>query len=248
MSAIDDPYTPKATRHEDTILFATASRPAPGRAMEDFLTHFSNEYFVLADGVGSLPHAQEAAKLTAETARWAYEVVRQRPFYWGEKQELMKRIFRTTNLTLWQKRRDPGFGDGLASALTALLVLPEHFWVGWVGTGSTYLYRDGLIDVLTVEDVDGEGMITKAAGFARTRLLPQIRSEQFLHDDCILVASDGVSNSVSEEDMRAIFEMTGVTQDGMQKAVDTLIESAVRAGSRDDASAIIVKRIPTKVI
>ena len=59
----------------------------------DFV-HSADECFIIADGYPGLPHAKEAEQLTRETALWAYNVVRQRPFYWKEKLSFLKRIFR----------------------------------------------------------------------------------------------------------------------------------------------------------
>ena len=150
---------PPPSKPKDVTLFAGKN-----------FTHFNDECFIIADGYPGLPHAQEAEKLTAETALWAYNMVRQRPFYWGEKLKFLKRIFRSTNLTLWQKRRDPGFDAGLASALMVLIVIEDYFWLGSAGNCNSFLFRDGLIDVLTKRDVDSEGMLTKAVGLRGNNL------------------------------------------------------------------------------
>ena len=119
---------PKPGKPKDVILFAGSG-----------FTHFADECFIITDGVASLPHAKEAEELTAQTALWAYKVVRQRPFYWKEKLPFLKRIFRSTNLRLWQKRRDPGFDEGLASALMVLIVIEDYFWLGSAGNCNSFL-------------------------------------------------------------------------------------------------------------
>jgi len=224
--------TPRPEKPKDVILFA-------GR---DFV-HSRDECFVIADGYPGLPHAMEAEQLTRETALWAYNVVRQRPFYWREKLGLLKRIFRSTNLTLWQKRRDPGFDAGLASALMVLIINGDYYWLGSAGNCNSFLFRDGLIDVLTKRDVDDEGMLTKAVGFARKQLIPVMHSEKLLENDMILLASDSVANYVSEDQMRGILEEVGTTNESLQIAVDKLISIAKVAGSEESMSVCMVKRI-----
>ena len=211
-------------------------------AGKDFV-HSNDECFIIADGVQSLQHAKVAEQLTSETALWAYNMIRQRPFYWKEKLPFLKRIFRSTNLTLWQKRRDPGFDAGLASALMVLIVIEDYFWLGSAGNCNSFLFRDGLIDVLTARDVDSEGMLTKAVGFARHQLIPAMHSEKLLENDIILLATDSVANFVSEEDMRAVFEEVGITTESVQSALNKLVEIAKAAGSRDSMSVCMVKRI-----
>lgn len=224
-------------------------KPPPGKPKDLILfagtgfLHFNDECFVLADGVPSLPHEKEAEALTAETALWAYKVIRQRPFYWKEKLPFLKRIFRSTNLTLWQKRRDPGYSGGLASALMVLIVIGDYFWLGSAGNCNSFLFRDGLIDVLTARDVDDEGMITKAVGFARKQLIPNMHSEKLLEDDIILLATDSVTDFVSEEEMRGVLETAGTTKESFKIAVDKLTTIAKAAGSRDSISVCMVSRI-----
>lgn len=223
---------PPQGKPKDVILFAG----------KDFV-HSNDECFVIADGVPALPHAKKAEQLTRETALWAYNVVRQRPFYWREKLGLLKRIFRSTNLTLWQKRRDPGYDAGLAAALMVLIVIGDYFWFGSAGNCNSFLFRDGLIDILTPRDVDNEGMLTKAVGFARHQLIPAMHSEKLLENDMILLATDSIANFVSEDEMRGILEEVGETRESLAIAVDKLIETAKAAGGRDSMSACMIKRI-----
>lgn len=240
-----DPFfaPPPAKRPEDSILFSGGQRTGERKTQEDALAHFNDECFSVADGVGSLPHAGLAATLTVNTAIWAYKVVRTRPFYWGEKLELLKRIFRSTNLTLWQKRREKGFEQGLAAALAVVIIGPDNFWVGSAGNCSCFLYRESLIDELTAPDIDEEGMITKAVGFARKQLIPSRRSEKLLHDDVILLTTDGVANFVSEDEMRSVFEKTGRSTESMSGAVHNLLDIAEQNGSDDNMAAWLIKRI-----
>jgi serine/threonine protein phosphatase PrpC len=232
MKSDDFFVTPRAQKPKDVILFAGKN-----------FVHSQDECFIIADGYPGLPHAMEAEQLTRETALWAYQMVRQRPFYWNGKLFLLKRIFRSTNLRLWQKRRDPGFDAGLGSALTVLIVIGDYFWLGSAGNCNTYLYRDGLIDILTPRDVDDEGMLTKAVGFARYQLIPAMHSEKLLENDSILLLSDSIANYVSEEDMREILEGVATTTESLTVALDKLTDTAQLAGSHGSISACMVKRI-----
>lgn len=229
----DAPFiTPPAPSREDHIIFSGVG-----------FTHFGDECFIITDGVSSLPHAKEAQELTAETALWAYRVVRQRPFYWKEKLEFLKRIFRTSNLTLWQKRRDKGFEEGLAAVLSVLLVGPNYFWAGTAGNCNAFLYREGLIDVLTARDIDEDGMLTKAVGFGRKQLIPSMRSEQLLPGDMLVLATDGIINSMSEDELRDILDGSGDTTETLEKATDRLVQKAKDNGSHGHLAVCLVKRV-----
>lgn len=230
---LDDLFArPRVAKPKDVILFAG----------KNYL-HSTDECFIIADGYPGLPHAKEAELVTRQTALWAYHMVRQRRYYWRLKLSFLKRIFRSTNLTLWQKRRDRGFDAGLASALSVLIVIEDYFWLGTAGNCNSFLFRDGLIDILTPRDVDEDGMLTKAVGFSRKQLIPAMHSEKFLENDIILLASDSVANFVSENEMREIFDGVGTTTESLVKAVDKLTQTAKAAGSTDSMSACLVKRI-----
>lgn len=224
-------------------------KPKPGKPTDKILfaghgfTHFNDECFILTDGVASLPHAKEAEDLTAQTALWAYRMVRQRPYYWKEKLPFLKRIFRSTNLRLWQTRRDPGHEDGMASSLMVLIVIKNYFWLGSAGNCNSILYREGLIDVLTARDVDDEYMITKAAGFSRKQLIPAKHSENLLENDIILLTTDSVAQYVSEDEIRTVLENAGMSQETLGAAVDALVTIAKKNGSTDAMSLCLVKRI-----
>lgn len=238
-----DPFHAAPEKPKHLILYSGASRQGIRLIQEDAQQNFNDECFVIADGIGSLPNADIAAQLTSDTAIWAYKVVRQRPYYWDEKQRFLERIFRTTNLTLWQKRRETGFSEGLAAALLVLLTREDYYWLGQAGNCTGYLYRDGLIDVLTHEDIDDEGHITKAVGFGRARLMPKISTGKLLVGDTLLLCTDGVSNFVSEEEMRSIFEGVGETQSSIDASVARILDTATANGSDDNMSVYIVKHI-----
>src|SRR3989304_8104996 len=96
-----DPLMLSSRAVRDTVIFAGSQLPGTQKLQKDYFINFSDECFVVADGVSDI-HGEAAAKLAADTAIWGYKHVRQRPFYWADKRRLLKRIFRSSNLTLWQ--------------------------------------------------------------------------------------------------------------------------------------------------
>jgi len=205
--------------------------------------NFKDECFVVADGAGGLPHGDVAARLGSATALWAYKHVRERPFYWADKKLFLKRIFRSSNMAVWQKRREYGFGAGLAATLAVAIVGTQNIWVGSVGDSGILLYRDGLIDLMTPADADEAGRLTNALGLKRFGLVPHIAVEKFLPRDILLLATDGVLNYVSEDQLRATFEVSGDTTDSLSTAVVHLLKTAEENGSRDNMTACLIKKI-----
>lgn len=238
-----DPFSVPPPAPRERILFAAAQLQGERDAQEDFFLNYNDECFVIADGVGGQLHGDTAAQLAAETAIWGYKHIRLRPFYWLDKIKLIKRIFRSTNLTIWQKQRETGFEDGLATTLLVCIVTTQNFYIGSAGDSSAFLYRDGLIDLLTHEDRDSEGRLTKALGTQRLGLIVQTRVEKFLGGDIVLLATDGVVDYVNEEEIRSILERAGDTVQTIETAVETLVQTAQKNGSTDNMTACLIRKL-----
>ena len=228
---------------QSTVIFAAGQLQGDRGKQEDRVGYFRDECFALADGVGGMPHGDVAAELAVETALWGYQQIRLRPTYWLDKRNFMRRIFRTTNIRVWQKRKEAGFGEGLAATLVVLLVGSKNMWVGTVGDSSAYLYREGLIAELTREDSDESGFLTDAVGVRRFGIPPHVAGEPFLTGDIAVLMSDGVAQHVGEEELRTHLTESGVTKQSLSDAVVRILNAARRNGSTDNMSAILVKRI-----
>ncbi len=238
-----DPIARKNQLNKQTILFAGTQLQGKRPSQEDCFIHLNDECFVVADGVAGIPHGDTAARIAAETALWGYKHIRLRPFYWADKRLLLKRIFRSSNLTVWQKRRESGFESGLSTTLAVAIIGAQKIWVGSVGDTSIFLYREGLIDVLTPLDIDKNGELTNFLGIRRLGIIPHITVEKFLPGDIVLVATDGVINFISEDEMRTTFEVAGKTTDNITTAIVHLLRTAEEHGSDDNMTACMIKRL-----
>ncbi|MBU1327141.1 protein phosphatase 2C domain-containing protein [Patescibacteria group bacterium] len=239
---IADPRIQKRSQPKETVIFAAGQLQGQRDLQEDRFLNFSDECFVIADGVGGMPHGEVAATIACETAIWGYKHIRQRRCYWLNKKQFMHRIFRSTNLAVWQKHRETGFGDGLASTLLVLIVGAETLWIGSAGDSNAFFFRNGMVQKLTHEDVDAVGNLTKALGLKRLGLMPQFIREDFFVHDVILLATDGVSDYVTTNDLMMIMSSAGSTAETVKSAVDSLIQIAEENGSKDNMTACLIKR------
>ncbi len=238
-----DPLGLKYEEPREIVVFAASQLPGNRKRQEDYFVNFNDECFAVTDGVSGMPHGDVAAQLAAETAVWAYKHVRQRQTYWASKQLFLKRIFRTTNMTIWQKQRETGFTDGMATTLTALIVTSRSIWLGNVGDSSAYYLRAGKLKKLSKEDIDDKGNLTKVLGTQRLGIVPHITTEAFEPGDVVLLATDGVARHVREADIEDILANCGRTTETITDAVVTLLRKAEAGGSTDNMTAVIVKRI-----
>jgi serine/threonine protein phosphatase PrpC len=239
-----DPLAFKTNQPRQSVLFAGSQLQDAKTPQKDFFINFNDECLVVTDGVLDVPHAEIAAKLAADTAIWGYKHIRQRPFYWADKKLFLKRIFRSSNLAVWQKKRERGFESGLATTLSVAMIGTHALWVGAVGNTGILLYREGLIDILTPYDVDEFGRLTNWLGKKRLGLVPHIAVEKFIPGDILLVASSGVLNHVSEDQLRAVFEVSGNSTDSLTTAVVHLINTAQESGGTA-MTACMFKKIRT---
>lgn len=243
---IADPLAQKFREPASTLLFAVAQEQGTRPVQEDAFSFFSDECFALADGVGGMPHGADAASLAVETAVWAYKHIRQRKYYWEDKKLFMKRIFRTANMTVWQKHRESGFEEGLATTLLVAMFGPQSYWVGTAGDTAAFLLHDGVVSRLTHEDRDTFGSLTKALGIKRLGLIPAYATGKFSPDDMLLLATDGVADYVSREDMATLLAGAGCSEESLAVCCRQLLAHAAAAGSTDNRTAVILTRTSVK--
>lgn len=227
----------------DTMLFATSQLLGERDTQEDYFVNFNDECFVVADGVGGMPHGEIAAKLAAETAAWAYKHVRMRPTYWKERKLLLKRIFRTSNIAVWQKQREIGFTDGMATTLLVFIATHQRIYIGNAGDSSAYRFRDSVVEKLTTDDEDADGRHTKVIGTQRYGLTPSMMIDDFFPNDTIVLVTDGVGDFIDKHILQTILTQSGTSTESLTNAVVDLLHAAQANGSRDNMTACIIKKI-----
>jgi len=238
-----DPIVVQMRKVNDSVVITGSRLTRDGTKQRDYFSIFRDECVVIADGYSDTKHGDVAAKLAEETALWGYKLIRQRPFYWADRRLLLRRIFRSSNMTIWQKHREKGFETGLTTTLAVVIIGGQKFWVGTAGDTRVLLYRESLIDILTPTDVDQNGGLTRALGFKRLGLVPHVVVEKMLPRDTILVATSGVIDFLDEEQIRVTFEVTGDTQESLANAVTHLLSTAAENGSPGSLTACIIKRV-----
>lgn len=239
-----DPLSVRAKATRVSVLFAASQRQGERETQEDYFANFNDQCFAVADGVGGLANGQVAAHLACETALWAYRHVRIRPFYWTDKRLLLRRIFRTTNITLWQKQREKGYEAGLATTLVVCIVGDKSFWVGGVGDSHAYqLTTKGELSSLLPDDVDPYGKLTKVVGANRYGLVPNVAYREFVSGDTMLFLTDGVWRYVGKDQLTELVKNCGKTTESLDRAITQILEAAEKAGSTDNMTAVLIKRV-----
>lgn len=240
-----DPYILKRKQPKTKIIFAASQLQGTRDRQEDYFGNFNDECFALADGVGGMPHGDISSRLASETALWAYKHVRLRPGYWKDKKLFVHRIFRTTNINLWQKHREPGFSQGLATTLIVCIFGVRTLWLGSVGDSRAYLLKGTSLTLLTNDDVDTNGYLTKVIGKDRYGLKPQYVTKVFLAGDTILLVTDGITRFVDEVIIAKVLKHVGSTTQSLSDGVIEVLKTAQTNGSTDNMTAVLIKRVQT---
>lgn len=225
-----------------SAIFAASQLQGTRETQEDYFVNFNDECFVVCDGVGGLPHGEVASQLAGDTAVWAYRLVRQRHTYWKDRKLFLKRIFRTTNITLWQKQREEGFEGGMATTMLVCIVIDRHWYIGSAGDSSAFLVREGHMTKLTTEDIDASGRLTKAVGMTRYGLSPSIATGDFLVGDCLLLATDGVVRGMDTAKCMTLLKQVEGMATQLSDVAVTMLHCAQEQGSTDNLTVCLIKR------
>lgn len=228
---------------QDSIIFAASQLQGTREKQEDYFVNFNDECFVVTDGVGGMPHGEVASELAGDTAIWAYRHVRQRRTYWLDKKLFLKRIFRSTNITLWQKQREPEFEEGMGTTMLVCIISDRRFYIGNVGDSAAFLFHNGEITKITHDDKDNEGKLTKVVGVTRYGMDPSIVSGDFLAGDSMILVTDGVASAMDTTKCMTLLEQIEQSATELASTAVTMLNCAQDQGTTDNMTVCLIKRV-----
>ncbi len=206
--------------------------------------------FAVADGIGGLPGGAEAAQ-TAVTA-----LLREaRTDATGKTGIDLRRAFFAANAEVIALAEELSPDTGLGTTLCALTIQSGHALIANVGDSRCYLFRAGKIQLLTTDDtVENEVNLRRSRGEhavledhhrnALTRcigqpmpLIVEIARHSLETGDLLLVCSDGISRSLTEDGIAAHF-----TPDrNPAQVLAALIAESLSQGGLDNATGVIIR-------
>jgi serine/threonine protein phosphatase PrpC len=220
-------------------------------------------FFVVADGMGGHRHGELAAELAINTLRYYLESSRDRreltwPFGYNFNLSFEANCLVTgillANRQIWKRSGDAPEYTGMGSTIAALLVDGNRAARANVGDSRVYLFRDGSLSQLTVDDtwlnavlqhdVVSEAslqnhpmrdVLTQAAG-SQSDLEVHTVDIELRRNDVLLLCSDGLESVVLREEIVATMQ----SNDSLQQKVARLRESARVGGAPDNISCISV--------
>jgi serine/threonine protein phosphatase PrpC len=206
--------------------FAAAMLPEPGQEAMGAIA-------AIADGVSIGGLGREAAQTTVTSLVRDYFGT---PETWDTTVAL-DRIIGAQNSWLagLNRRRQPACG---LTTLTALVLRGQTYSLAHVGDTRAYLVRDGEVTQLTHDHTMGHAdfnhQLLRAVG-AEDRIVVDYRQGDLHVGDLFVLLSDGVHNVLPAKLLQA--------REAPQAQVlsEQLVQAALQAGSRDNATALVVR-------
>lgn len=190
----------------------------------------------VADGVSGNAGGGEAAEMTVRTISADYYAT---PDTWEPHTSLDKVLTAANRWVLSQANANRDMA-GMATTLSLLILRGQRYYSAHVGDTRIYLLRDGVLNQLTTDHVwdrpDMRHVLKRAVGL--DAYLTADFGEGNLHmGDIFALLSDGVWDSLGEQAIHA-----GLTKFDTPKLVaEYLTETALKKGSLDNSTAVIVK-------
>ena len=180
--------------------------------------------------------------------------------FWKEKKSRKKKRFfgivkgslEAANEAITGKTEEKPELKQMGTTLEICLIYNNRAYIGHIGDSRIYRIRKNIIRRITtdhsyVQELVNDGTITKEEAFLHPKknmlmkaigcgafLNPDVMVRGFLEDDVILMCSDGLTNMITEEEIKEI-----ILKD-TENAVDTLIDKANSLGGYDNISVVII--------
>ena len=204
--------------------------------------------FVVCDGMGGHEAGQIASEMTCKEFIRLY-----RESTFEDPVEAAKNAVATTNRFVYSAATTIPNRKGMGTTLSALLLVQDQAHIVQVGDSRVYRLRDGELQQLTkdhtwVEETVELGVMSREQAEAHqyrhvlTRAVgtePDVKTDAFTESlavgDTFMLCSDGVTNHVTDEEIKAILSSNDPSQ-----AAWTLVGRALMGGGSDNATVIVV--------
>jgi serine/threonine protein phosphatase PrpC len=219
--------------------------------------------FVVCDGMGGHAAGEVASRIAVDSL---LKYFRQCPF-WEEQdshvasETISKRALalveaiQIANIAIQEAScRDEAYA-GMGCTIACVLAKENLFSIAHVGDSRVYLVRENAIEQLTqdhslvaqqvrmglmspeeAEQSKLQNVITKALG-AEPDVEPDFDERIALPDDVLLLASDGLTKSLSEQEILATIDAAA----NLPHACDNLIQMAKNAGGEDNITCLLIR-------
>ena len=237
--------------HLGRFKYLSVARTHAGRVRElnedAYLDRPDIGLWAVADGMGGHDNGEVAADLVVE-ALSRIDVFASAPHF----RDAALGALQAANSALVERALER-LSDVMGATVAALLAYQDHYACVWAGDSRVYLLRAGQLRRLTrdhsvVQEMLDAGqlrrdqmrhharahVVTRAVG-AADELKLDVVSGRTYPGDRFLLCSDGLSNLVEDDELGDI-----LARPPLQKAVERMIDLALRRGAPDNVTAVLV--------
>ncbi|MBI3596352.1 MAG: Stp1/IreP family PP2C-type Ser/Thr phosphatase [Nitrospirae bacterium] len=230
------------------------------------------QFFVVADGMGGHAAGEIASHMAVDTMHdfmrtsvqasevtWPADMDRNLPVP-------IRRLVaagKLANEKIFQASRSNSKLNGMGTTMVAILIDQGTAYVGHVGDSRAYLFRDGKIDRLTedhslINDYIHQGLlkieeanqhplkhvITRALG-SGLKVEVDVKSVPLREGDALLLCSDGLSNLLTDEELRTTsLDFLKEPQIVCQRLIDLANEK----GGEDNVTVVFISSLGTDTL
>jgi protein phosphatase len=220
---------------------------------DNYLMLADRGIFIVADGMGGHAAGEVASEMAVRIT--SHEIGSVRGLSDDKVGERVSAAIRSANDAIFERTLAEHDKRGMGTTATVLVLLPRRYLIGQVGDSRAYLLRKGELQQLTKdhsyvqEQVDAglltpeqarvhpySNVITRCVG-ASMDVVPDIYFGSLEAGDVILLASDGLTGMLEDEQLIRILSAEG----GPQHWVDRMVTEANRRGGLDNITAIVIR-------
>ncbi len=209
--------------------------------------------FIVADGMGGHAAGEVASEMAVQIIARGLDGILGKTD--TDAAQIMSNAIIQSNAEIYQRTMDEPEKRGMGTTATAMVINGNRFILGQVGDSRAYVYRETQLAQVTKdhsyvqEQVDAgnltpeqarthpySNVITRCVG-ANADVIPDIYLGTVETEDVILLASDGLTGMLEDQELLAILEEA----EAPAKTVDNLVSEANRRGGLDNITVIVVR-------
>jgi PPM family protein phosphatase len=214
---------------------------------------------VVADGIGDGGAGATAARLAVSTLarlelRFGQWDMRVDPDTASEIVDRSRWFYHRTHETVLRWYKAHLEAGRMAATLTGIYSAGNDLFVANVGHSRCYLFRKGLLTLLTRDQTlrerlagsarptalgqaleDGPHILTNAIGSDASDPGVMVEHFRLADDDCVLLCTNGLTDSVADDDIAE----TLASRRTLRDQCELLVDAAVANGERDDITVVL---------
>src|SRR5262245_57287301 len=217
-----------------------------------FVVDLLHNIFLVADGMGGQERGEQASGMAADIIP---RVVQDRLAAHDQAGDAVRKALAEANEAIVQAGKSQPEGRRMGTTAVLALRQEDRMFVAGLGDSRAYLIRDGKVEQLTVDHSVAQALVASGAltpeearhspyqhvlhkflGCAGLSEGAEIKPFTPQASDRLLLASDGLTNHITEDDLR-----DGVARfTDPQEWAEHLVRTALDRGSRDNVTCVLI--------